>query len=84
MEETFIPFDEEDIKSQMALAKKVKHESKSGEHTQHEAIRLNLMTMLLDSVHDLDVDNGDITDEMTFGQILAYNTLFNYGFLKEI
>ena len=84
LEETFIPQDEDDLKSPMSLIQKIKREVKTDEHQQHEAIRVNLMSRLLDSVHDLEVESGEITDEMTFGQEVAYNTLFNYGFLKEI
>ena len=68
----------------MALVQRIKHESKSGEHTQHEAIRVNFISRLLDSVDELDIDRGQIVGETTFGEEIAYNTLFSYGFLKEI
>ena len=85
LEETFVPDDEEEAPtSSMALIQRIKHESKSGEHTQHEAIRVNLITRLLDEVGDLEVDSHGVNSDTSFGQDVAYNTLFHYGFLKEI
>lgn len=81
IEETFIPDDSEDAApSSMLLAQRIKHEAKSGEHTQHEAIRVNFITRLLDEVDELDTDNL----EMDLGEELAYNTLFHYGFLRQV
>ena len=68
--------------SPLELIEKVKHETKSGEHAQHEAIRTNLITRLLDDIEELDVNMDD--SDMTFGEMVAYNTLFHYGFLKEV
>lgn len=85
LEETFFPLDKEDAApSAMSLAQRIKREVKSGEHSQHEAIRVNLITRLLDTVDELEVDRSGIVGDTTFGEDIAYNTLFNYGFLKEI
>ena len=85
LEETLIPDGSDNIKqSQMVLARRVKNETKSGEHSQHEAIRLDLMQRLLDLVNELEVEDGQIVSNLTFGEAIAFNTLFNYGFLKEL
>lgn len=85
LEETFSPeTGENKIPSSLALSKRVKRESKSGEHDQHEAIRVNLITRLLDEVDELEVDASGINCETTFGEDVAYNTLFHYGFLKQV
>lgn len=85
LEETFVPGDDKESQpSSMALVQRIKHESKSGEHNQHEAIRVNLITRLLDEVDELTVNSDGIDGEMNFGEDVAYNTLFHYGFLREI
>lgn len=89
LEETFVPSENEngeiDTSSALKLIQRVKHESKNGERAQHEAIRVNLITRLLDSVDGLNVENGEIvSDDLSFGEEIAYNTMFNYGFLKLI
>lgn len=81
LEETFVPEDETNPSSSMSLMQRIKHETKSGEHAQHEAIRVNLVSRLLDEVDELSLDSDE---DMSFGEKLAYNTLFHYGFVKEI
>ena len=77
IEEAFIP--DENNPSSMLLAQKVKHETKNGEHEQHEAVRANFMLRLLDEIDD--VDDEDL-ESLSLGEKIAYNTLFEYGFLK--
>ena len=85
LEETFVPDEEvKNTPSSMALVQRIKHESKSGGHPQHEAIRVNLITRLLDEVSELDSESGDVVGDTSFGETVAYNTLFHYGFLKTI
>lgn len=87
LEETFGLYGDEEDNEQsqkMTLVQRIKHEYKKGEHSQHEAIRVNLVSRLLDSVDELDAEGENSSTEMTFGEEVAYNTLFNYGFLKEI
>ena len=83
--ETFRALPKKDSESELSpieLIEKIKHESKSGEHTQHEAIRLNLITRLLDDMEEVDADMDETN--MTLGEIVAYNTLFHYGFFKKV
>ena len=78
LEETFVPEEGGKEKpSQMTLVQRIKHEVKSGQQTQHEAIRVNFITRMLDSIDEANA-------EMTLGEEIAYNTLFYYGMLKEI
>jgi len=88
LEETFVPGEDEggeiDTSSPLRIIQRVKHEVKNGERAQHEAIRVNLMSRLLDSVDGLSVESGEVVGDMNFGEEVAYNTLFNYGFLKLI
>lgn len=85
LEETFVPDDSEDATpSQMGLIQRIRHESKTDEHTQHEAIRVNLITRLLDEVDEMDADSEGDEGVITFGEKVAYNTLFHYGFLKRV
>ena len=85
LEETFVPSEEEDAtQSAMELIQRIKHEVKSSEHTQHEAIRAQFMSRLLDEVDELETDSRGIVGEMSFGEDVAYNTLFHYGFLKKV
>jgi hypothetical protein len=83
LEETFIPDDNEDASpSSMSLIERIKHESKKGAHEQHEVIRMNFISRLLDEVDELEYDG--LSRDSDFGQVISYNTLFNYGFLKEV
>lgn len=88
LEETFVPGDDEDgeidTSSPLRIIQRIKHEVKNGERAQHEAIRVNLISRLLDSVDGLNVESGEVVGDMSFGEEVSYNTLFNYGFLKLI
>lgn len=80
LEETFLADDDDKT---LSLVQKVKHETKNGEHTQHEAIRAAIVGRLFDYVDEVENDAfGD--DEVMFGTNVAYNTLFHYGFLKTV
>ena len=84
-------YDEEDGEvpvsnnQELSLLQRVRREAKNGEHSQHEAIRLDLFTRLYEAVSDMAVDSGTIIkSDMTFSEEIAYNTLFQYGFLKTV
>lgn len=81
LEETFLPPD--DDSNTLELAQRIKHEVKSGQHDQHEAIRMSFVTGLIEAVGELDTGD-DSDDERSFGEEVAYNTLFHYGFYKVI
>lgn len=86
LEETFLPAEKEDgdNNNPMVLVQKIKHEIKEGQHTQHEAIRHNMVNVLLEYISDIEIGNGRLPVDMGFMEEIAYNTMFNYGFLKEI
>jgi len=84
LEETFMPLDEANPSSKLSLMERVRRERKNDEHDQHEAIRLQFIARLLDAVDQIDVEDGVLGTENEFGEEVAYNTLFNYGFLKAV
>lgn len=72
-------------KQDLSLIQKIRRETKNGEHSQHEAIRLDLFSRLYESVGDLDVEGGSVLkSDLNFSEEIAYNTLFHYGFLKTV
>lgn len=84
LEETFLPEDEDNPSSKLQLMQRIRHESKNGEHAQHEAIRVQMISRLLDAVDELDIDGESIVGDCNFGEEVSFNTLFNYGFLKIV
>ena len=84
LEERYVPVeDDDDEHPSLGLIEKYRKELKSGEHEQHEAVRLNLITRLLDSVEQLDPTVSPDQQDSTLGEVVAYNTLIQYGFLHK-
>lgn len=69
----------------MKLISKVKKETKSSDHTQHEMAKYEFIRSLLVLFDDVELDENTGTAAFaTLSQQLAWNTLVTYGFLKTV
>ena len=62
LEETFMP-SEGDNSSPLELVQRIKREVKSGQHEQHEAIRMTFVKALIEGVSEIE---GDVEDNVDF------------------
>jgi hypothetical protein len=82
LEETFVPKDNN--QDMLKMSERVKREKKFGQNANHEAVRLNFISRLIDSVEELVLPTDEEDEEMTFGEYVAFNTLSHYGFVKSV
>ena len=83
LEETFMP-SEGDNSSPLELVQRIKREVKSGQHEQHEAIRMTFVKALIEGVSEIEGDVEDSVETSNFGEEVCLNTLFHYGFYKFV
>ena len=73
----------EDV-DELMLIEKLKQEEKGGEDSSHEAIRMNLFNMLAENISNLGADYTAPDEDTGMMEALSFNTLVQYGFIKEI
>ena len=83
LEETFVA-GEEGSESPMELIQRIKREVKSGQHEQHEAIRMAFVNGLIEGVNEMQMNETDSYESESLGEEVCLNTLFHYGFYKFV
>lgn len=72
-------------KGELNLTNKVIKENKNSDRSQHEAVKYEFIRELFNILEETDIDDEigqPLIDKV--GQEIAWNTLFRYGFLKNV